>query len=320
MIDAIPSPAGTAGDDLLPYLARPRHMIVEACSRCNFLCPLCLWTKNSHHGYLRPETFQRFIDQAGPHLERLCFAGRGEPTLNPQLYSILKKSVEAGVITDLATNGSSLLKDADAILESGIDYVNVSIEADNPADYARYRVNGDFYAVTGGMERLAQEKRRRGLVKPGLRTCSVIFNYNEDRLAELRRFYGNLGFEGFIFKSAHLGHGQLPEEETVLEERWLPRDASKRRVRHQIALSPQPICGFLQRGHLLWNGDICRCAIDHESMIAGNIMEQTFDDIWLGEESRRIVRTVIEGRFAKCAQCSFSGRDMKEQKTELYLI
>src|SRR5271167_97577 len=158
MIDAVTSPQYTADDDLLPYLARPGHMIVEACSRCNFLCPLCLWTKNSRHGYLQPETFQRFIDQARPHLERLCFAGRGEPTLNPQLYSILKKSVQAGVITDLATNGSNLLKDVDAILESGIDFVNVSIEADNPEDYARYRVNGNFHAVIGGMARLAQEK------------------------------------------------------------------------------------------------------------------------------------------------------------------
>jgi MoaA/NifB/PqqE/SkfB family radical SAM enzyme len=320
MIDAVTNPPDTVGDDLLPYLARPRHMIVEACSRCNFLCPLCLWTKNSRHGSLQPETFQRFIDQARPHLERLCFAGRGEPTLNPQLYAILKKSVQAGVITDLATNGSSLLKDVDAILESGINFVNVSIEADNPEDYARYRVNGDFNLVISGMARLAQEKARRGLVRPGLRTCSVIFNYNEDRLTELRRFYGNLGFEGFIFKSAHLGHGQLPEEETVLEERWLPHDPAKRRVHHRTAGSPQPICGFLKRGHLLWNGDICRCAIEHEFMVAGNILEETFDDIWLGEKSRKIVRMVIEGRFSKCARCSFSGRDMKEQKAELYLI
>jgi len=318
--DAVTSPPDSAGNDLLPYLVRPRHMIVEACSRCNFVCPLCLWTKNSHHGCLQPETFQRFIDEAGPHLERLCFAGRGEPTLNPQLYSILKKSVQAGVITDLATNGSSLLTDVDAILNSGIDFVNVSIEADNPEDYARYRVNGDFYAVIGGMARLAQEKARRGLVKPGLRTCSVIFNYNEDRLNELRRFYGNLGFEGFIFKSAHLGHGQLPEEETVLEERWLPHDPHKRRVQHRTAERPQPICGFLKRGHLLWNGNIGRCAIEHQLMIAGNILEQTFDEIWLGEKSRKIVRTVIEGRFSKCARCSFSGREMKEQQAEFYLI
>jgi MoaA/NifB/PqqE/SkfB family radical SAM enzyme len=320
MLDAIGCRAGRADDGLLPLLAPPRHMIVEACSRCNFLCPLCLWTKNSSHGYLQPATFQRFIDQAGPHLERLCFAGRGEPTLNPQLYAILKQSAEAGVVTDLATNGSSLLRDVDAILESGIDYVNVSIEADNAADYARYRVNGDFHAVTAGMARLAEEKRRRGLAKPGLRTCSVIFNYNEDRLAELRTFFGRLGFEGFIFKSAHLGHGQLAEDETVLGERWLPRDASKRRPRHNAASSAPPLCGFLQRGHLLWNGDICRCAIDHTRMIAGNIHEGTFDEIWTGDQSRRIVRTIVEGRFAKCGRCSFSGREMKEQNTELYVI
>jgi radical SAM protein with 4Fe4S-binding SPASM domain len=295
-------------------------MIVEACSRCNFLCPLCLWTKNSHHGYLQPQTFERFVEQAGQGLERLCFAGRGEPTLNPQLYPILKKSVSSGLITDLATNGSSLLADVNAILESGIDYVNVSIEADNPVDYARYRVNGDFHAVTAGMARLAEEKRRRGLKRPGLRTCSVIFNYNEDRLAELRHFFADLGFEGFIFKSAHLGHGQLADVESVLEERWLPLDPGKRRSQYHTQAGTQPLCGFLQRGHLLWNGDICRCAIDHTQMIAGNISERTFDEIWGGEESRKIVRQILSGEFSKCAKCSFSGREMKEKESELYLI
>jgi MoaA/NifB/PqqE/SkfB family radical SAM enzyme len=318
MDGGIPPIAASAAIDA--YLARPSHMIVEAASRCNFLCPLCLWTKNKKHGYLDIETFSRFAEQAVPHLERVCFAGRGEPTLNPDLYPILRMSVKAGIVTDLATNGSSLLADVDAILDAGIDYVNVSIEADNAVDYARYRVNGDFAQVTAGMARLAAEKRRRGLDKPGLRTCSVIFNYNEDRLAQLRRFFADLGFEGFIFKSAHLGHGLLAESETALAERWLPADASKRRRQHRGRAAGLPVCGFLQRGHLLWNGDVCRCAIDHQVMIAGNIHQERFEDIWTGQRSRDIVRQVVGGQLGKCAQCSFSGRQMTEAETSIFLL
>lgn len=295
-------------------------MIVEAASRCNFLCPLCLWTRNRRHGYLDLETFARFADQAAPMLRRLCFAGRGEPTLNPDLYRILKKSVDCGIVTDLATNGSSLLANVDAILDSGIDYVNVSIEADNAEDYARYRVNGDFASVTAGMARLAAEKQRRGLKKPGLRTCSVIFNFNEDCLAQLRGYFAGLGFEGFIFKSAHLGHGLLAETEEVLSSRWLPHNASKRRSQYNGFDAGRFTCGFLQRGHLLWNGDVCRCAIDHQTMVAGNINRESFEEIWTGRRSRDIVRQVIAGEFAKCAKCSFSGRHMEESGSSIYLI
>jgi radical SAM protein with 4Fe4S-binding SPASM domain len=317
-------PAGAAdatpdNDALDAYLARPCHMIVEAASRCNFLCPLCLWTRNKRHGYLGLETFARFADQAAPTLRRLCFAGRGEPTLNPELYQILRKSVDRGIVTDLATNGSSLLADVDAILDSGIDYVNVSIEADNAEDYARYRVNGDFAQVTAGMARLAEEKQRRRLKKPGLRTCSVIFNFNEDHLAQLRGYFAGLGFEGFIFKSAHLGHGLLAEAEAALSRRWLPRDASKRRSQYNGLDAGRP-CGFLQRGHLLWNGDICRCAIDHQAMVVGNINRESFEEIWTGPRSRDIVRQVIAGEFDKCAKCSFSGRHMQESDSSIYLI
>ncbi len=223
-------------------------------------------------------------------------------------------------MTDLATNGSNLLRDIDAILESGIDYVNVSIEADNAEDYARYRINGDFAQVTAGMARLASEKLRRGLDKPVLRTCSVIFNYNEDRLTQLRRFFGDLGFEGFIFKSAHLGHGLLAESEAVLAERWLPRDISKRRRQHSGLPAGQPTCGYLQRGHLLWNGDVCRCALDHQTMIAGNINRQSFEEIWMGPRSREIVGQIVSGSFDKCAQCAFSGRHMTGADTSIYLI
>jgi radical SAM protein with 4Fe4S-binding SPASM domain len=303
------------------HLAPPRQVIVESSSRCNFLCPLCLWTKNKRHGYLDVDTFARFLDGAAATTELLCFSGRGEPTLNPRLFDVLALAVEAGVQTDLVTNGSSLLRDADAILESGIDNLNVSIDADNPEDYVRYRVNGNFDEVIAGMMLLAEEKRRRGLQKPTLRTCSVILEYNGGRLAELRRFFGDLGFETFIFKSAHLGHGQLAEGTDILAQRWLPRDPSLVRFRHVDPASGPPRCEFLYRAHLLWNGDVCRCAIDHVRMVVGNVNRQTFEEIWSGAESRRAVQTVVRGEFDKCADCWLNAeRRVTETGDGLFMI
>jgi MoaA/NifB/PqqE/SkfB family radical SAM enzyme len=303
--------AGVAAEKRLPagwerHLAPPRQVIVESSSRCNFLCPLCLWPKNKRHGYLDVDTFARFLDGAAATTQLLCFSGRGEPTLNPHLFDVLALAVESGVQTDLVTNGSSLVRDADAILESGIDNLNVSIEADNPEDYVRYRVNGHFDEVVAGMRLIAEEKGRRGLQKPTLRTCSVLFAYNADRLAELRQFFGDLGFESFIFKSAHLGHGQLSEGADVLAARWLPRDPSLIRPRHADPAPGQLRCEFLHRAHLLWNGDVCRCAIDHVRMVVGNVNERSFAEIWRGEESRRVVQTIVRGEFDKCPDCALA--------------
>ncbi|QEH32402.1 molybdenum cofactor biosynthesis protein A [Aquisphaera giovannonii] len=301
--------------------AYPRTMIIESSSRCNFLCPLCLWTHNRHHGYLSAETYARFIEQAAPFLQRVCFAGRGEPTLNPRLAEILAISARSGVVTDLATNGSSLIRDGDALLDTGIDAVNVSIEADTADDFVRYRIRGDFDSVVEGMRRIALRKRQRGLDRPRLRTCSTIFGYNEDRLDRLREFFASLGFEEFIFKSAHLGHGQLEESEDSLRERWLPSNPRLRRSQFNEAAGPTAIhCSFLTQAHLLWNGDIGRCAIDHESMVVGNILEASFDEIWRGPRSLEVARTVVEGRFPKCASCTFSGRSRSESGRELYVL
>ena len=303
------------------HLAPPRQVIVESSSRCNFLCPLCLWTKNKRHGYLDTTTFSRFLEGAAATTELFCFSGRGEPTLNPHLFDVLALAANAGVQTDLVTNGSNLLRDVDAILESGIDNLNVSIEADNAEDYGRYRVNGNFDEVVAGMSLLAEEKRRRALQKPVLRTCSVIFEYNADRLDDLRSFFGDLGFETFIFKSAHLGHGQLNEDTNVLAARWLPHDPSLVRLRDADGVPAPPRCEFLSRAHLLWNGDVCRCAIDHVRMVVGNVHEQSFEEIWTGDESRRVVQTIVRGEFDKCAGCWLSGeRRVSDEGDGLFLI
>jgi MoaA/NifB/PqqE/SkfB family radical SAM enzyme len=287
-LDRERAPAGWAR-----YLRPPRQVIVESSSRCNFLCPLCLWTKNKRHGYLDVDTFARFLDGAAVTTELLCFSGRGEPTLNPALFDVLALAVDAGVPTDLVTNGSNLLRDVDAILESGIDNINVSIDADNAEDYVRYRVNGIFDDVVAGMR----------------------------RLDDLRRFFGDLGFETFIFKSAHLGHGQLGESPDVLEKRWLPRDPSLVRLGRAGPSSGPPRCEFLHRGHLLWNGDVCRCAIDHVQMVVGNVNEEPFEDIWAGEASRRAVEQIVEGRFDKCTGCWLRGdRHAAETEDGLFLI
>jgi radical SAM protein with 4Fe4S-binding SPASM domain len=308
---------GPSADEFTLY---PERMIVESSSRCNYLCPLCLWTHNTRHGHLAPDTFRRFIETAafrGP----ICFAGRGEPTLNPELGTILKISAEVGFTTDLATNGSSLLRDYQTLLDTGISAINVSIEADSAVDYIRYRVRGDFDAVVAGMRKLAGEKSRRNFAEPVLRTCSVLFGYNEDKIDRLRSFFASLGFEEFVFKSAHLGHGQLRASEDSLRDKWLPVNLRLRRAQFNVPPgAPATRCSFLRQAHILWNGDVCRCAIDHEAMVVGNVWEATFDDIWHGEKSQAVARRILEGRFSKCAGCSFSGRSRIVSGTELYVL
>ncbi len=71
---------------------------------------------------------------------------------------------------------------------------------------------------------------------------------------------------------------------------------------------------------MLWNGDVCRCAIDHEEMVVGNVRHDSFAAIWNGPKSREIVRRIVDGRFAKCASCAFSGRELIEKEDELLVL
>ena len=310
------SSKGAAGHE--PDVDLPKFVMVECSSVCNFRCPLCLWTHNRRHGQLQAETFRRFIDEAKHFARRLCFSGRGEPTLNPDVCEILRMGAKAGVICDLATNGSLLLDNIDELLDTGISNINVSIDADNPDDYVRYRVGGDFARVTEGMRRLAERKAQRGLKNPHLQTCSVVFSYNEDALERMKDFFRDLGFESFIFKSAHVGHGRLREPLVSLRQRWQPSSTTLKRRPATVGDTVE--CDFARRAQLLWNGDVTRCATVQNEMVVGNILAESFAQLWRSDRSRQAAATIRRGEFPACTTCEFSGRSVSEHAGERRVV
>ena len=99
-------------------------------SGCNFRCPFCHNASlviNPREGEITAEELLAFLDSRRGRLEAVCISG-GEPTLRPELPSLINSIKEKGFLVKLDTNGyrPDVLK---SLVSDGlIDYVAMDIK------------------------------------------------------------------------------------------------------------------------------------------------------------------------------------------------
>lgn len=107
------------------------------CYGCNFLCPFChnaLLVTEKAEGFIDEEDIFSFLKKRQGILDGVCVTG-GEPTLQKDLKSFLKRIKEMGFAVKLDTNGykPDLLKE---IIDEGLcDYVAMDVK-NTPEKYA----------------------------------------------------------------------------------------------------------------------------------------------------------------------------------------
>ena len=105
---------------------------------CNFRCPFCHNASlviNPGEGDITEEQLMSFLDSRRGRLEAVCISG-GEPTLRPELPSLINSIKEKGFLVKLDTNGyrPDVLK---SLVSCGlIDYVAMDIK-NSKEGYAR---------------------------------------------------------------------------------------------------------------------------------------------------------------------------------------
>jgi predicted nucleotide-binding protein/sulfatase maturation enzyme AslB (radical SAM superfamily) len=107
----------------------------DPCSACNFRCGKCIdkETRQKKQILSYEKITSIFCDLKKAGCEHLNFYG-GEPTLHPQLPSILKLADSMGFTSLLVTNGSQLVREevVDAILNFDNLHIRVSIDGNSP--------------------------------------------------------------------------------------------------------------------------------------------------------------------------------------------
>lgn len=173
-----------------------RFLEIEPTTRCNFTCGFCCG-RHMLQQDLDPATFEATLD-AFPDVTHLELQGEGEPLLQPRFFEMVKLARARGIRISCITNGSLLSAENVArILDLGFEKLMVSFESLEPATFRRLR-GGKIEKVIEGLERLAREKRARGLERPSIGLAVTALR---DTLGELPAFvalYRRLGLDGGI--------------------------------------------------------------------------------------------------------------------------
>lgn len=187
-----------AGEAPLPF---PDTLNIESSYACNLKCVMCpRHFEGVPQGMFTLEMFEKHVQ---PHVGKFKYVhltGWGEPLMNKDLPEIVRRCREAGVWTCFTSNGLLLRPPLDRkILETNLELISVSCDADNAKTYEYVRGKGTFDVL---VERLtAFNKLRKEIGAQTVMQWSFVqMRHNFEQLPGAVRLAARCGFDQIVAK------------------------------------------------------------------------------------------------------------------------
>lgn len=289
----------------------PISISVEPTTSCNLRCPECpsgLRSFTRPTGMLQQDMFKKTIDQLKDTLTYLTFYFQGEPYLHPQFLDMVMHASSRGIYTATSTN-AHYLKDeiARQTVESGLDRLIISIDGTSQDTYESYRVGGDLSKVIEGTKSIIEWKK-----KLKSRTPHVIFQFlvvrpNEHQIPEVYALADQLGVNQVVLKTAQIYEYEKGSDLIPLQEKY----SRYRKVddgSFAIKNSLDDHCWKMWHSCVItWDGKVVPCCFDKDAhFVLGNLSEQSFKEIWFGEQYNVFRKSLLKSRseIEICKNCT----------------
>jgi MoaA/NifB/PqqE/SkfB family radical SAM enzyme len=282
----------------------PSQVVVDTTEVCNLACIHC-----SHPRFKKSPLYRgRHLDPAlndklvaevaefGPgRTQYLRYTGCGEPLLHPGLFEMLGAAVQgAGCQVSLTTNGTLLGEQAvERLLATGVDAVDVSLDAFTPETYAKIRVKGDLAATRAKVLRLIARSKESGSRTKVVVTC-IEQPQNQGEIEDFRRYWTDMGADYVIIRRLHANAGDLRLRADQMRQ-------AARRLKRRPCLYPWERIILNAEGSLLF------CPDDwHRGSALADFRRAAIREVWRGEAYRRLREAHLAnafGEFPLCRQC-----------------
>lgn len=262
-------------------LSVPISIHIEPSNRCNLACSFCPQSLDNYASLsggrmdIDMDVYRKVIAELAsfsprPKSVKLYFLG--EPLLHPEIQEIMTLAVTVCDRVEVTTNGLLLTeKKAQSVIDSGIHYLRISA-------YTYDGIRTDI--VRRNVVRLIQ---MRGDKKTPFVSVKV---FNEKEYVWAQNLYSFVVDEITRETLHSVGYGMV--------------NISQQPVGRQIAC-PYP---FYTLG-VKSNGDVVPCSVAWEdSLVAGNVKDNSLLDIWRSEKWADICRDHLAGNRAKYAACA----------------
>ena len=253
---------------LLKLVATPRNLVVEPIAGCNVMCSACPQDELKRpYGTMSFETFHKIINKAAPKSIGLYFMG--EPFLNPELFKMIKYASMSDVKTTVNTNGSTLLRDYERIMNSGLTKIAVSIDGVTQETFEAYRKWINAAEVLAGLKALTMVCSHIE-DKPHIQVRTLMFETTKQEIELIDQTITRMGITD---------HRHIVPIITGWGGKTNP-DMDKLGHAGRVKNTKPKICPSLFRMAITWDGFVLPCCNDiHGENKFGNIKYGTWDNI-----------------------------------------
>lgn len=182
--------------------SRPVQLMLDPANNCHLSCPGCVHTANSDlaarydwpGGLLAPATYDAFLRELGPLAFGAVFYNYGEPLLNKRTPAMIRASKNHLLHSCMSTN-FSLPVDVDALVDSGLNFLFLSIDGASQETYARFRRGGDLELCLSNVRKLLAARERKGSNVPYILWRYLTFEHNLHEVDEAIRIATDIGVD-----------------------------------------------------------------------------------------------------------------------------
>jgi radical SAM protein with 4Fe4S-binding SPASM domain len=176
----------------------PIYLQIEPSSFCNYDCLMCVRkTAIPDPKNMSLEYFINIINRIKPYLVTL--SGYGEPLLNPQFFDMVRFLKKSDIAVNTVTNGFLLDRFTLDAIDSGIDQINISIDAATDTTYRIIRRNDNFQRVIENIRILSAKKGKAHNV-PELKGSFVIQKDNQNEIVPFVHLAREIGLDSVMFQ------------------------------------------------------------------------------------------------------------------------
>ena len=278
---------------------------INACQAACRMCPYPLVKDRFARGRMEDWLFEKIIDEVAgrPEVKALVPMLQNEPFLDKALFERIasfKRKAGPRVSVELVTNGAFLTEsNIVQIRASGLDVLDISLDALSPEVYRELRVGLDYDQVIAGVERaLAADLPGTSIF---VRLIRLRQNFHE--VKRFAREWKRKGAGVFIY-SPNSRAGAVPgfDDELRVPETQLPLShrLGRRLFRAFIGHCPVPFA----TANVLHDGQVLMCTHDWQRReIVGDLRTQTLAEVWNGPRMRAIRAAVAERRYQDLPAC-----------------
>jgi len=315
--------------------ALPIRAWIASTSRCNLKCRTCyLHLIGTDFSDMKPEVYERVRRELFPALQEVYLSGAGEPFLADVFYRMLDDVLGSEKRITVVTNGTILRTDYLERLVRAPSIIMVSLDATTPDVLDHIRPGARLDRVIEFMKTVKAMMDRSAHPAFQFQISYVVTRSNVAQLSDCVELAHRYGIRTVAFSSFVTG-GRTDEfacKESLMSrpEEVLPHWERAHRRGLELGVSVPPIVfdcrdrpeeqrrqwqptlydarGRIRHCPLPWwntyvetDGSVRACCV---FPVLGNLLEESFRDIWNGPAYRELRRTVNTPDMPEyCKQC-----------------